>query len=178
MVHHPTRVAAPLGLAQDVGMTMSLVVRRILPDEVDRYRELRLRALRDSPAAFTATWDDESRMPLEAWAARVDASVAGASVIVVADTGEELIGLAGGIPWEGRARVVSVWVAPAWRGRGLARRLIESVCEWAGGAGYTEAQIETALTNPGPQALYLQLGFVAVDEPPPPDCGTVLVRRL
>jgi GNAT superfamily N-acetyltransferase len=186
--HHPAWVAEPRPLLKSEtrrawrgsvwGMTTSPVVRRILPDEVARYRELRLRALRDSPAAFTATWDDESRMALGAWAARVEASVTGASVIVVADTGEELVGLAGGVPWQGRARVVSVWVAPAWRGRGVARCLIEAVCEWAIGAGYREAQIETATTNPGPQALYQRLGFASVDEPPPPDCGAVLVRAL
>jgi len=154
------------------------VVRRIRSDERERYRELRLAALQDSPAAFTATWDAESTMPLEAWAARVEASVSGASVIVVADTGKDLVGLAGGIPWERRARIVSVWVAPGWRGHGIARRLVESVCEWAAGAGYVEAQIETAITNPGPQELYRKLGFVFLDETPPPGCGAVLVRSL
>jgi GNAT superfamily N-acetyltransferase len=154
------------------------VVRAIRPGEVERYRELRLRALRESPEAFTAKWDDESRLPSSEWAARVASSVAGATVVVVADAGDELVGLAVGIPWDGRARVVSVWVAPTWRGHGVAGRLIERVCGWAARAGYREAQIETAITNPGPQALYERLGFLPVDEAPPPECRAVLVRVL
>jgi len=162
----------------DVIVATSVVVRNLLADEVDGYRDLRLRALLDSPAAFTATWDEESAMPESAWAARVESSVSGASAVVVADTGEDLVGLAGGIPWGTRARVISVWVAPDWRRRGLAQRLVEKVCDWAVAVGYTEAQIETAIGNSGPQRLYEELGFVPVVEEPPPDCGPVLVRRL
>jgi GNAT superfamily N-acetyltransferase len=156
-------------------MAETVAVRHLQPDEVDRYRYLRLRALLDSPAAFTATWDEENAMPDSAWVARVESSE---SAIVVADTGAELVGLAGGIPWEGRLRVVSVWVAPGWRRRGLARQLVEQVCEWGAATGYAEAQIETAIGNADPQKLYQALGFVPVDEPPPDGCGPVLVRRL
>lgn len=156
----------------------SLAVRVISSDEAGRYRELRLGALMDSPTAFTASWEDESVMPDDEWTARIESSLAGATVIVVADTGEQLVGLAAGIPWGDRARVVSVWVAPAWRGRGVAGRLVDAVCEWAVTAGYGEAQIETAVGNPGPRALYERLGFNPVDEEPPPDCGPVLVRPL
>jgi len=159
-------------------MDETVVVRHLLPDEVDSYRDLRLAALLNSPTAFTATWDEENAMPDSSWAARVESSVEGRSAIVVADTGEELVGLAGGIPWGTRARVISVWVAPRWRRRGLAQRLVETVCDWAATAGYPEAQIETSIGNSGPQKLYQELGFAPVDEPPPPDCGPVLVRQL
>ncbi len=117
-------------------------------------------------------------MPMEEWAARVESSVSEKSVIVVAEDGDELVGLAAGIPWGHRARVVSVWVAPRWRRRGIAARLIEEVCAWARDAGYREAQIETARANPGPASLYQRLAFLPVDEDPPPDCGCVLVRPL
>jgi GNAT superfamily N-acetyltransferase len=162
----------------DIAMAESVIVRTLLAGEVDRYRELRLMALLDSPNAFTATWAEESAMADSAWEARVELSLSGGSAIVVADTGRELVGLAGGIPWGTRARVVSVWVASAWRHRGLAQRLVERVCEWAAAGGYAEAQIETALGNSGPQSLYERLGFVPVDEEPPPHCGPVLVRQL
>ena len=168
----------PRFAAHAAGVQGSPVVRKIVPGEAERYRGLRLAALQESPASFTATWEEESALPSTAWAARADSSVTGTSVIVVADTGTELVGLAVGIPWEGRARVVSVWVAPEWRSRGVARRLIESVCDWAAASGFREAQIETTMTNPGPSALYERLGFTPVDETPPPDCGAVMVRSL
>ncbi len=154
------------------------VTRTIRADEVGRYRDLRLSALRESPTAFTATWEQEQAMPMEEWAARVESSVTGKSVVVVAEDDGELVGLAVGIPWDNRARVVSVWVAPPWRRRGIAAHLIEEVCAWARGSGYGEAQIETTRANPGPAGLYQRLGFLPVDDVPPPDCGGVLVRSL
>ena len=154
------------------------VTRSIRADEVVPYRDLRLAALRESPTAFTATWEQESGMPMEEWAARVESSVSGKSVIVVAEVGDELVGLATGIPWGHRTRVVSVWVAPEVRRQGIAARLIEAVCAWARQTGYREAQIETASANPGPASLYQRLGFQPVDEEPPPDCGGVMVRPL
>jgi GNAT superfamily N-acetyltransferase len=159
-------------------MAEKIVVRGVFPDEVQRYRELRLAALTDSPAAFTSTSEDERAMPYSVWESRVESSVRGGSALAVADTGEDLVGLAGGIPWGTRARVVSVWVAPSWRRIGLAERLVERVCEWASAAGYKEAQIETAIGNSGPQRIYERLGFVSVREEPPPGCGPVLVRQL
>jgi RimJ/RimL family protein N-acetyltransferase len=117
-------------------------------------------------------------MPESDWRERVESSVAGQSAIVVADTGDELVGVASGIPWDRRARVVGVWVAPDWRGRGLAQLLIDQVCKWAAAAGYSEVQIETTIGNSGPQRLYERLGFVPSDDLPPPECGPVLVRQV
>ena len=159
-------------------MLDAAVVRDIRAAEAERYRDLRLQALRESPTAFTATWDEERAIRFEEWETRVASSVHGTSVIAVADSGDELVGLAVGIPWGGRARVVSVWVAPPWRRHGLAQHLIEHVCDWAARAGYREAQIETAMGNHGPRALYQRLGFAPVDEPAPPACEGVLVRSL
>jgi ribosomal protein S18 acetylase RimI-like enzyme len=154
-------------------------IRPIGPHEVDRYREVRLAALTDAPSAFTATLAEALALPAATWVDQVCSSVDGESVIVVADPGAPgLVGLAVGIPWGERARVVSVWVDPAWRGGGIARRMIEAVCAWAARSGYDHAQIETAVANPGPQRLYEDLGFRPVDEQPPAGCGVILVRPL
>jgi len=165
-------------VAHDRGVPDDPVVRELFAAEVARYRDLRLEALLRDPTAFTATWDDEQQMPLSAWEARVASSAAGTSVIAVAEAADELVGLAVGVPWNGRARVVSVWVEAPWRGRGLASRLIDHVCAWAARAGFAEAQIETAVGNPGPRALYERLRFLPTDEPPPPGAEHVLVRAL
>lgn len=159
-------------------MSEPVVVRSLGASEVDRYRDLRLRSLLDSPEAFTATWQEESNMPEADWSRRVEDSLIGRSALAVADAGDDLVGLAVGIAWGDRARVVGVWVAPDWRNHGLAQRLIEKVCEWAVETGYSEVQIETTLGNPGPQRLYERLGFVRSDEASPPELGPVLVRHL
>jgi len=157
---------------------MSGSVRRLRPDEVKDYKAVRLAALADSPSAFTETLAQASMLADEVWAERVESHNAGATAIIVADDGARLVGLAAGIPFEGRARVVSVWVDPAFRGRGLAAALIEEVCAWAAGAGYAEIQIETAIGNSGPRRIYERLGFEPTDIPPPAGCDPVLVRHL
>jgi GNAT superfamily N-acetyltransferase len=131
----------------------------------------------------------------ERWDERVRSSISGVTRLIVADAsgaggaggvaaggggggGGGLVGLAAGIPEDGRARVVAMWVDPRWRGQGLAAAIIEKVCDWAAAAGYAEIQIETVPGNDRARRLYERLGFRPTDLPKPPGCDTVLVRPL
>ena len=48
-----------------------MTIRRLLPQDVRIYRGLRLRGLRDSPAAFGSSYFEESRRPLKVLAERL-----------------------------------------------------------------------------------------------------------
>jgi hypothetical protein len=52
--------------------TRTPVVRALRRDEWRNYRELRLRALSDSPDAFGSTWKAEAARPDSAWADKTD----------------------------------------------------------------------------------------------------------
>ena len=56
-----------------------------------------------------------------------------------------------------------LYVRPEARGRGLARRLIESVCAEAKRLGYSELRLDTLPMMGDAQALYERSGFVDIE---------------
>lgn len=57
--------------------------------------------------------------------------------------------------------VHSLYVSQAWRGRGVARRLVRRALRWGRRCGAQQARIEMAVGNSVAEHLYGSLGFVA-----------------
>ena len=57
-----------------------------------------------------------------------------------------------------------LFVAPAWRGRGVGQLLIEETARLAKTEGAVRVEIATQHTNTGAKRLYESLGFVADTE--------------
>lgn len=115
---------------------MTFAVRVIGPADWRRYRDLRLRALRDAPEAFTSSYEAERSAPANAWQRRLESAASGGSAYFVALQDDEWIGLAGcriedGVPW-----LVSMWVTPGARRRGAGKALVEAVSGWARNRGF------------------------------------------
>src|SRR5262245_53616581 len=97
-------------------------VRRLTRHEWREYRELRLRALADSPAAFATTLADAQARGDEDWSRQVASGAESPSEIaLVAETDAQLVGLA----WSRiddsdphRAHLYQMWVDPGFRGLG------------------------------------------------------------
>src|SRR4051812_9286922 len=108
------------------------VIRTIRPDEVEVYRAFRLRALADSPDAFSDSFALASARPSEFWHDRVAAMSAGvvSILVVAADAASDAwLGMTGCYvenPSDDQALVVSVWVAPEARRRRIARRILDA----------------------------------------------------
>jgi ribosomal protein S18 acetylase RimI-like enzyme len=64
----------------------------------------------------------------------------------------------------GTVRLWWLWVAPAARGRGLARRLLEARADWARELGAVRLELAVAEHNEAAKALYRGLGFVPTGE--------------
>jgi len=141
------------------------VIRWIRPDEVDVYRAFRLRALADTPEAFGDSYALAIARPPDFWTDRVAQTSAGVtSVLLVAvDAATDTwLGMTGSYFEEGVpevAEVVSVWVAPEARRRGLARRLMEAATEWARSRGARSQRLWVTETNLRAQQLYLTSGY-------------------
>ncbi|MDQ6790251.1 MAG: GNAT family N-acetyltransferase [Candidatus Dormibacteraeota bacterium] len=113
---------------------MSFRVRQLRSAEFERWRDLRLRALRDSPNAFGTRYEDELGRPLSSCRQRArDLAAAGARVMFVVDTGKEhLAGCAGAYrEADGTPRVISMWVSPEIRMQGAGRDLLRNLADWA-----------------------------------------------
>ena len=77
-----------------------------------------------------------------------------------------LVGYAIGYAEGADFHLASLAVEPAWRRRGLATRLLESILEKAWSRGCTTCRLEVRPSNRAAQGLYKKLGFKAAGEIP------------
>lgn len=138
-------------------------VRRTGPEEWKGLREIRLRALADSPDAFGATVERDRRLPWTVWRRRADRGWFGMDgVTLVADERGTWRGLVScGVEEErpGRIHVVAMWVEPAARGRGLGRSLMQAAIDWGRERGKDDVELWVAETNEPAILLYRAMGF-------------------
>jgi GNAT superfamily N-acetyltransferase len=143
---------------------MDVTIRRITTDDGELLAYLRLSALADAPDAFSSTHTDASRQSAEDWTELARRRSAGnRQTTFFAYLGDAPVGIVGGFVQDGsrRADLVSMWVAPAARRRGVARALIRAVVDWARQAGHDELQLWVTEIITGARALYEASGFVA-----------------
>lgn len=144
-------------------------VRRLLPGEWRAYRAIRLRALADAPEAFGSTLAREQALPDDTWATRVAKSAdSGIDCALVAEVEGQLAGLL----WAkvdaqdvGRVNLFQMWVAPQWRGRGVAAALLDEALGWARARGTRVVHLGVNSENAGALRLYERAGFQPIGEP-------------
>ncbi len=147
----------------------AVLVRRLQPGEWQAYRAIRLRALADAPEAYGSTLALEQGLPDDTWTTRVAKSaVSGIDCALVAEQGGRL----GGLPWAkvdaedaGRVNLFQVWVAPEWRGRGVAAALLDEALAWARSRGTRVVHLGVNNANAGAIRLYQRAGFRQIGEP-------------
>jgi GNAT superfamily N-acetyltransferase len=124
-------------------------------------RTIRLRALAESPDAFTSYYHCERWWTERRWRRRLDA----ADWIVAVDRGE-LIGLASVVSCnpEEPHHVESIWVEPAYRGRGVLRSLVHYASQLARRCGHDDLWLWVLEDNCCAQLVYERLGFVRTGE--------------
>jgi [ribosomal protein S18]-alanine N-acetyltransferase len=80
--------------------------------------------------------------------------------VVAEDEAKNIIGYAGVFaPGGAEADVLTVGVVPEQRGKGVARRLMALVTEWAGQQGSTAMMLEVKVDNLEAIGLYESLGY-------------------
>ena len=131
-------------------------------------RRLRLRALADAPGAFASTLEAELAFPDDVWRQRAGDDLTAASFI--AGEGGADIGLArifAQADPPGRAHLVSMWVDPGHRRRGVARALIGRAVRWAAEHRAEEVILWVADENAAARRLYEGIGFRPTGERQP-----------
>lgn len=133
--------------------------------EWKRVREIRLRALADTPDAFAILLADEEKEPPEHWQRRLASPLAVTFVAVeVAEDGRRRrdVGLVVGAGYEGApdaAGLYAMWVDPSVRGLRIGRELVGAVCAWAKGLGRRRVLLDVADANAPAIRLYEACGF-------------------
>lgn len=137
---------------------MAPTVRQLTSSEWRLLRTVRLRALRDAPHAFGSSFAEEVAKD-EAWWTTTTGSMAW----FVADDGEIVVGMVASLAPTARAPrrccVISMWVAPEWRGTSTAWDLLDSVAGWARRQGVEELELGVSESNERARRFYQRAGF-------------------
>jgi ribosomal protein S18 acetylase RimI-like enzyme len=123
-------------------------------------RQLRLAALADAPDAFASNLEAELAFPAEVWQQRAQGGPASANFIAReggVDIGLTAISAEPDAP--GRMHLVSMWVDPRHRRRGVARALIDQAVRWAVERQAREVISWVADHNTAARRLYERIGF-------------------
>ena len=150
---------------------------RLIEQDWPMLRRERLRALEDSPSAFWSELADEADQDEAAWR-----RFARAAAWFVALDGHHVLGLVAGLERAespGEPELISLWVEPGARRRGVASCLLAAVSDWAATSGARELVLWVTQSNAAARQLYLAHGFAPTGETAPlPRDPTVLEHRL
>jgi len=145
------------------------VIEPLLPGDGPRLRSIRLRALADAPDAFATTLAASEGRPPEAWEAQVRELPT-----FVWREGDADLGMVRVAPHDRDVVVgylISLWVAPEARGRGVGAALVDAAVAWAREAGLRRLLLDVGEHNAAARRLYERRGFVATGAagalPPP-----------
>lgn len=152
----------------------AITVARFTPQQWLIYRTLRLASLKESPDAFGALLSEQQEWPDMLWKMRLEAGIfSGDAYPLLAQCDGGPAGLAWG-KIEGKSaganddpvvHIYQVWVAPAYRGRGIANALLTEVIAWARTKNARAVELSVALTAATATRLYLRAGFLPSGPP-------------
>ncbi len=126
-------------------------------------KELRLRALRDTPLAYLETIERAEAHPDAEWRRRATPAAERAQLVAVADDGEwvgQMIVLLDQDP----ATLVAVFVDPRHRGDGTARLLLDGIVARTREAGASRLRLQVGEHNERARRFYERMGFVATGD--------------
>lgn len=135
----------------------AMEIHRLDPDEVKRFRAIRLRALRDSPAAFGTGYREAMGWSPGAW----EELFGGLVVFVARQQGRDvgMVRVAADHEVRNAARLGSLWVDPDARCAGVGTALIAVAIEWARSGGFGELLLDVADENAAAADSYARMGF-------------------
>lgn len=134
-------------------------IRRLTPADAACYRGIRLAGLKSSPEAFGSTFEAEFAKPLAWFFDRLQNSS-----VFAAFRDDEIVGIAGFAIKDGdkeahKGLLWGMYIRPDTRGAGVARRLVETVIDFAR-SRVELLQLSVVAGNERARRLYVGLGFV------------------
>jgi len=150
---------------------------RLVPDDWATFRDLRSAALSEAPYAFGSTLDDEHRLREPDWRAKL----ASRAQFVARDPGA--LGTVGAYRDGDTIDLISMWVEPVARGRGIGAALVARVIAHARQLGCRQVRLWVTEGNDTAERLYTRCGFVRTGAVQPrragePICEAEMVRAI
>jgi GNAT superfamily N-acetyltransferase len=168
-----------------------VLVRETVMDDWQALRDIRLEALRDAPSAFGSTYEREAASGEPDWLRRI--ARGGNFLAYLPESGlpeagipeasaSEPVGLIGGYSETADVvELVSMYVRPNARGRGVGEALVATVLGWAQDRGAKTVHLWVTESNAHARALYERCGFGLTGErqplPSDPSLGEIAMAR-
>ncbi|RHW38103.1 GNAT family N-acetyltransferase [Neobacillus notoginsengisoli] len=137
-------------------------IRRIVPEDAEQYRRLRLDALKEHPEAFAVSYEEERAYPLDFFKERFSEDNA---TTFGAFDGEKLAGVVTLVreaksKLSHRANIFAMYVAPEYRRAGVGKKLLaEAIRKAKQLEGVTHLYLSVTSTNLPAKKLYESIGF-------------------
>lgn len=143
-------------------------IRQIQVSEWQKYRDVRLRALRDAPDAFGSTYAIESAKTDAAWQHQIETALSSHSDYpLFALIQEDVCGLV----WcklsaaePDTAHIYQMWVDPAVRGSGAGHALLDCAVMWARKKAVHRVCLGVTLAQSPAMRLYQKYGFLPIGQ--------------
>jgi GNAT superfamily N-acetyltransferase len=153
-------------------------LRQIGVDDWPLWRKLRLQALEEAPYAFgskLADWQGEGDTETR-WRGRLS----DVPLNIVAEWQKTAAGMASAtaLDPDGAVELISMWVAPFARGRGVGDSLVNAVIEWAREQQASRVALALFGGNERALALYRRHGFVDCRDSLGGGSGTLTERKM
>lgn len=136
-----------------------MAIHRAAPDDWERVRAVRLRALRDAPDAFWTRAEEEAALTSEQWRERLAAPTSATFLAVRDGADVGLVVMHPSSQDRTHAGLSAMWVAPEARRSGAADALITAGVEWARAEGYPHVRLWINDANAAAERLYRRHGF-------------------
>ena len=145
------------------------MIEELKTGEGSRLRAIRLRALTEAPDAFATTANEAQGWGMDSWEVQIEQLQT-----FVWREGEADLGMVRGARDESEPEagyLISMWVAPEARLRGIGAALVDEVIGWARRQEFRRLLLYVGETNTAARALYESRGFIATGAsralPPP-----------
>ena len=149
-----------------MGAESTVTIRLVTEGDVSELYEFRLRALQESPEAFGATYAEAVLRGVESYRRRLSQPLDETFTLGAYASGT-LVGMVAFFRETGekdrhKGYVVSMYVEPGYRGKGIGRALVSAVITRARQVpGVVQLQLAVVTSNVAARHLYACLGFVA-----------------
>ncbi len=138
-------------------------IRKLTEDDLDALWNIRLRALQDNPEAFGSTYEETLQRGKESFRQRLRQPHAETFYTGAFD--ESLVGIVGfyresGAKGQHKGYIISMYVAPEQRGRGIGKALVaEAIAQARTIPGLEQLLLSVVTSNTAARRLYRSLGF-------------------
>jgi GNAT superfamily N-acetyltransferase len=159
-----------------------IMVRRIQIGEGELYKRIRLAALRESPSAFSSTYESALNRTSESWSEQADSTASGSDrSTFIAFFNDLPVGIAAlyrKTESVELGELLQVWICPEYRSKGIAVQVMDSVFQWAAENGFRTVLANIARGNERAVQFYRKYGFKLADRVSPDAPDVILQKEI